>query len=213
MKLLTINLVIIVLSNFLISCYILNRDEAKADIIFGDELTPEELNFVPYQVNDEINFKNKNGDVLTFKCVRREHFRDPYNPNATCGANVEFCTMIVNDNFEVELKCITDPKFNIKFKFIGGRFNDIEFTNLNYNSISLPIDFSYPCDIKSTVYGNGIKYNCLSTYQIGAESFNDVSEISRDFSGYEPYYLDTLYYQKDNGIIKLSFGNEAWLIQ
>jgi hypothetical protein len=182
----------------LASCNNILNPPKPITYIKGDNLTAQQLSFIPYQMYDTFSFSNSTGDSLKYTCVSRIESRYDRNP---CSSSASTC-WVYNDDQLVTLLTCKDTAFNFNLRLYqsGARF----FANLYKKSPQDLID-QY-MDINSSC---GTNSGCMDSIVLNNKKYYNIAKLVNPSSQY--YSLDTLYYSRQVGILRFCLADgEVW---
>ncbi len=183
MKFLKISIILLV---FMVACR-----PCKHKVIDLGPISAELLNSIPYQAGEYVSFKHSNGHNIVFS-VKRETKQEIFCDDHRC------CTEII---YEVNTTTLS-PNYPI-FKF------ELSISNADslHNPLSVRIGrFGFmipdsisewePVDIADSLMINGVNYDQVYRMKYYDYSYQD-----------DLIYVDSLFYNKDFGILKVLMSN------
>ena len=171
------------------------------DIYLDYPLTQNELNFIPYNLNDTIKFITATGTHYKFKCIYKD--------------------IITHTTYNKDNPNMVDRNFSCVLKDLNSR-DSIVVSVYKMTSTSFDISYYYfiPSAITPYYVGTALdadslkKSYSLATYldsaQINGQKYYKVLKMVRN---YNTRPSDTTYYSPNNGILQFYFSelDETWM--
>jgi len=182
--------------SFFTQCY--NTCEEGEDIATDNGiLTDADLAKVPYQSNDTVKLKHSAGYTINYN-VTRKSYDDYISFDESCAG------MIVKSNsvnlepdypvFPIYINISNSDGINTNYQIVVGRYYFYIPQNIDNTVNSEYYKFADSVTINNKVY-----YNVVKT-----KSFNGTYDSS------DLIYCDSLYYNFDAGIIKITMSNNEY---
>lgn len=209
----------------LLNSCICNRN--KIDVAEGRVLYQEELNIIPYKVDDIITFKTNTNEIHKFFCNYRNHHYDKGQPTFRSHNECEGQTLRSQDRLTILLstdlttyyynyvqkKIIQEDSATIYLNIYSSYYDD-SFSVFSFNiersiyggaclfTINNELSFQNYCSPPSTDFNNSIFYQTISINNITYYKVLCIEDNSPNTNNL-PYTFNKVYFNEEFGIIQI----------